>query len=159
GETSIPGYDQLVAVDDVGATLEERSRSYIDSNCAICHRPGAPSGRARWDGRYDTALASMGIIDAPVLADDPLGLASPRIVYSSSPDNSMLLQRMLTTGPARMPTIASHVVDPEATITINAWINTLTLPPGSPPPPPPPGGGGTATSAAEGPKAWGGCGL
>jgi uncharacterized repeat protein (TIGR03806 family) len=150
-ESSIPGYSKLAAVDDVNSTLEQRSRSYLDSNCGNCHRPGAPSGRAQWDGRYDTALASTGIIDAPVLADNPLGLANPRILASSDPANSMLLQRMLTTGGARMPTIASHVVDDEATITITAWINTLPASPGSGPP------AGPSSSSDSG-GGWG-CGL
>jgi hypothetical protein len=162
-ESAIAGYDQLVVVSDVNATLEERVRSYLDANCAQCHRPGAPEGRARWDARYDTALGSMGIIDAPVLADNVLNLANPRIIFPLDPPDSMLLQRMLTVNPAvRMPQIASHVVDQEATITITAWINTL---PASPNPGPGPGPGpgpaptGPPTSSASANKAWGNCGC
>ena len=79
-----------------------------------------------------------------------------------SAGNSMLLQRMLTTGTARMPQIASHVVDDEATVIITAWINTLPPSGGTTPPTPPPttGGGGTSAAAStEAPSAWGGCGL
>jgi len=159
-ESALGGYARLTPMDDANGTLEQRVRSYLDSNCGQCHRPGAPSGRARWDGRYDTALASTGIIDAPVLADNPLGLADPRIVYPMSPANSMLLQRMLTTGTARMPQIASHVVDGDATVIVTAWINTLPPSGNTPPPPPPTGGGGTASAAStDAPSAWGGCGL
>jgi uncharacterized repeat protein (TIGR03806 family) len=162
-ETAFAGYTKLSPMSDANATLEQRVRSYLDSNCGQCHRPGAPSGRAAWDGRYDTALASTGIIDGQVRADNLLGLADPRIVYPMSSSNSMLLQRMETTGAARMPQIASHVVDDEATVIVTAWINTLPPSGTTPPPTPPPTGGGggttTSTASAEGPKAWGGCGL
>jgi uncharacterized repeat protein (TIGR03806 family) len=164
-ESAIAGYDQLVVVSDVNATLEERVRSYLDANCAQCHRPGAPEGRARWDARYNTALGSMGIIDAPVLADNVLGLANPRIIFPLDPPDSMLLQRMLSVNPAvRMPQIASHVVDQEATITITAWINTLPASPNpgpgpGPGPGPAPGPGATTTASSGAPHAWGGCGL
>jgi len=45
-------YQHLVNVGDESASLEERSRSYIDANCSHCHRPG---GRAQqWiDARYN----------------------------------------------------------------------------------------------------------
>ena len=39
-EADIPGYNRLVAVADASATLENRVRSYLDSNCTQCHRPG-----------------------------------------------------------------------------------------------------------------------
>ena len=147
-EATIATYAKLNAVDDVAANLEQRSRSYFDSNCANCHRPGAPMGRAQWDGRYTTALGSTGIIEGTVYADNPLGLADPKIVAGADPANSMLLQRMMTTTNARMPQIASHVVDDEAVITITAWINTL------------PAGGSNPTPAPTASKSSsGGCGL
>ena len=106
-------------------------------------------GRAQWDGRYTTSLGSTGIVEGTVYADNPLGLADPKIVAGGDPANSMLLQRMMTTTNARMPQIASHVVDDEAVITITAWINTL--PTVGPNPTPPP----TASKSDSG----GGCGL
>ncbi len=156
-ETAIPGYSKLVAVNDINATLENAVRSYLDSNCGNCHRPQGGAGRAQWDGRYDTATAATGIVDGQVFAET-LGLAAPRIVAPADTANSVLLQRMLsTTAPIRMPALGSHVVDPEATLTVTAWINSLTPtttpPPTTPPPttPPPggtPGGGNPAPAAA-----------
>src|SRR5262249_40863820 len=39
-EKDIPSYPRLSAVGDPKATLETRVRSYLDANCAFCHRPG-----------------------------------------------------------------------------------------------------------------------
>ena len=39
-EADIRKYDRLVSVANTSATLEHRVRSYLDSNCAHCHRPG-----------------------------------------------------------------------------------------------------------------------
>ncbi|HLY12385.1 MAG TPA: PQQ-dependent sugar dehydrogenase, partial [Planctomycetota bacterium] len=134
-EGAIPTYSALVAVGDVNSTLENRVRSYLDSNCGHCHRPGGPSAPAGWDGRYDTALSATNIVNGPVNGSTQ-GLTNPKIVVPMDPTNSMMLYRMLSlTQGVRMPQIASHVVDVDATTTITAWINTLT----------PTGGGGGGT--------------
>jgi hypothetical protein len=140
-EAAIPGYDRLAAVDDAGVTLEHRVRSYLDSNCGNCHRPGSTSmGRSQWDGRFDTPLSSQGIVEGTVFADS-LGIPNPFVVASGDPARSVLLSRMARTDTYRMPALGSSVVDTEAVLTITAWINTLT-PPGGGGPTPPPGGGG-----------------
>ncbi len=51
----IAAFLRSVAVDDPSASLETRMRSYVDSNCAHCHRPEGV--RARMDARFSTALA------------------------------------------------------------------------------------------------------
>src|SRR5439155_446397 len=63
-ETDITNYDHLVRVTDVDATLEYRVRSYLDANCAHCHRPLVV--RANFDARFDTPLVDQNIVSGPV---------------------------------------------------------------------------------------------
>ena len=60
-EALIPTYDSLSDLSDTSATLEHRIRSYLDSNCAHCHRPGHI--QAFFDARFDTPLAQQGLIE------------------------------------------------------------------------------------------------
>jgi mono/diheme cytochrome c family protein len=55
-----PALSRMVAVDDTTATIESRVRSYLDANCAHCHRPGGEG--TKFDARFDTPLAQQNII-------------------------------------------------------------------------------------------------
>src|SRR6185436_12683422 len=104
-EASIPGYPKLSALGDTTATLQQRSRSYLDANCFGCHQPGGASP-SNWDARYDTPLASQGIVD--VLPVNTLGVAGAHVVTSGSTSQSVLFLRMNTVPPdsITMPPIA-----------------------------------------------------
>jgi hypothetical protein len=60
GGRKIPNLDKLAHHNHLTEPLEKRARSYIDTNCASCHRPGGV--QALWDARYDTPLAEQGIV-------------------------------------------------------------------------------------------------
>jgi uncharacterized repeat protein (TIGR03806 family) len=122
-EAVIPSFGHQVAITDAAAPPEARVRSYLDANCAHCHRPeGTP---ATWDARWDTPIEQQGIIDAPVRRED-LGLVGARIVAPQAADRSVLLTRMLSTaGPVQMPPLARNVVHAAAAEVVAAWIQSL----------------------------------
>jgi len=75
-ESAIAGYSALVNVNDTTSTLDNRFRSYIDSNCSNCHRPGGVNVQV--DARYDTPLSSQHIINAAVTTN--LGITGAKVV-------------------------------------------------------------------------------
>ncbi|HTQ50028.1 MAG TPA: PQQ-dependent sugar dehydrogenase [Candidatus Acidoferrales bacterium] len=130
-ESAIPRLAKLVAVTDQSASLELRTRSYLDANCAQCHRPGGVE--AFFDARFDTPLAKQAILNGPVA--NPLGIPGAKIVVPGSTAKSVLLHRISILGDLQMPPLARNRVDQPAVSTIAEWINSLSpiapsLPPG-----------------------------
>ncbi len=119
---AVAGLPRLAAIDEPGAPLEHRVRSYLDSNCAHCHRPGAV--RAHFDATYEAASSSAGLVDAEVA--NPLGVAGARVIVAGEPARSIAARRVASTDPAiRMPPLASNVVDERANSAIRDWITSL----------------------------------
>jgi hypothetical protein len=126
-ESAISGYAKLSSLTNLSASLEERSRSYLDANCAQCHRPGG-SGPG-FDGRYDTPLASQSIING-VLTKGDLGYDNARVVVPKDIWRSILYQRSASLDSTiKMPPLARNVVDTNAMSVVTDWINSL---PGTP---------------------------
>src|ERR1043166_3283176 len=50
-ENMISNYTKLVSITDTNTSVETRVRSYLDANCAQCHRPGGV--QANWDARLN----------------------------------------------------------------------------------------------------------
>lgn len=114
----------LYALDDDTATLEQRARSYLHSNCSGCHRPGT-SNRVNIDFRYATALADTNACGVDATLDD-LGVTGAQRIFPGNADASVALLRMETLNTDdRMPPIASLSIDNEATQVIRGWINGL----------------------------------
>jgi uncharacterized repeat protein (TIGR03806 family) len=120
-EAGIPAYSKLVSVTNSSASLEDRFRSYIDANCAHCHRPAGV--QAFFDARYDTPLASQGIING--LVQNFLGIESARVVKPGDTNGSILFQRVCSLGSIKMPPLARNVVDEDAVEVIAQWINSI----------------------------------
>lgn len=69
-------FPALANATDTTRSLEDRARSYLDANCAQCHRPKGTV--AYFDARYDTPLAQQNLIDGPVLIDERID--NPHII-------------------------------------------------------------------------------
>jgi uncharacterized repeat protein (TIGR03806 family) len=122
-EDGIPHYPHLAALDDARANVEERARSYIDANCAHCHRPGNTL-RATFDARYDTPLSDQVLVNAATVSDS-LSVVDPRVIAPRDPLRSMLLLRMKRSDNYRMPPLAMSVHDESALGLLQQWIESL----------------------------------
>jgi uncharacterized repeat protein (TIGR03806 family) len=120
-ELEIPFFAKLVNVTNTAAPLQLRVRSYLDANCAMCHRPGGAG--AFFDARFDTPLAKQNLINGPV--QNPLGILGAKVIVPGDTNKSILFRRVIITGQNQMPPLAKNVVDTNAVAAIGKWILSL----------------------------------
>ena len=120
-DKDIAGFVTLAKADDTSRSLEDRARSYLDANCAQCHRPGGTV--ANFDARYQTPLASQELIEGPVLINQ--GIDRPRVISPHDPWRSMIIRRTDTLDDTRMPPIARHTIDKGGVALLRQWILSL----------------------------------
>jgi putative heme-binding domain-containing protein len=114
---------RLTTPHDAGADLDERARSYLQVNCAHCHRFGG-GGTADLELRHGVPLErtktsevrpTQGTFDIP----------GAQILAPGDPYRSVLYYRMAKLGRGRMPHIGSEVVDERGLRLIHDWIRSL----------------------------------
>ncbi len=115
--------DKLFALDDSKATLQQRARSYLHTNCSNCHQPDGPTP-VNIDLRYTTTLADTHICNIAPSAGD-LGIANARLVATTEPARSVLLKRMQAVDNTQMPPLGRTLVDNAAVQIISDWIISL----------------------------------
>lgn len=113
---------QLYGLEDGAASMAQRARSYLHSNCASCHRPGGPISGI--DFRFSTPLSQTGICDVAPLYGN-YGLSNARLLVPGDASRSIVALRMGDTGSNRMPPLASQVVDEVGHDLIKQWIASL----------------------------------
>jgi uncharacterized repeat protein (TIGR03806 family) len=111
----------LAAADDETRSVQDRARSYLDANCAQCHRPGGTV--AYFDARYDTPLVKQELIDGPVLIDQ--GIDRPRVISPHDIWRSIVFMRVNTVDEIKMPPIARETIDQKGVALLRDWIMSL----------------------------------
>ena len=120
-EAQLPTFAVLAPAGDASRTLEDRARSYLDANCAQCHRPGGTV--ANFDARYDTPLADQALIDGPVLIDQ--GIEHARVISPHDIWRSIAYMRVNTLGDIKMPPLARETIDQAGVQLLHDWIDSL----------------------------------
>jgi uncharacterized repeat protein (TIGR03806 family) len=129
-DADLANFPKLAAADDLSRTLEDRARSYLDANCANCHRPNGTV--AYFDARYDTPLARQNLAGGRVLIDERIDGA--RVIAPNDIWRSILFMRANTTEPFKMPPLARNTIDGRGMKLLRKWIGSLPGPPVLPPP-------------------------
>jgi hypothetical protein len=117
----LPKFAALATPDDPSRNVEDRARSYLDANCAHCHRPGGTV--AYFDARYDTPLSRQNLIEGPVLIDE--GIDKARVIAPNDPWRSIALLRASTLEANKMPPLAHEVLDERGIGLLREWIGAL----------------------------------
>ncbi|GEM_PF-5859074 len=119
-------------LDDTGAGLEPRARSYLAANCSHCHgnaynnhavlsfeyfNPAQPFA-------YSADHNYQGYLDRPRDGD----AAYPRLMYAGRPDSSFILKRLLSRGTPekpdgnQMPPLGTYRVDSAGVNLLRDWL-------------------------------------
>lgn len=117
----IPWMLQSRNLAETSASLTDRVRSYLDSNCSQCHQPGGV--RTFFDARLTTPLENQGLIHGEL--ETNYGDDLNRVIRPGDPARSIMLLRMGDLASIKMPPIAKHIVDQPAIQLFTDWINSL----------------------------------
>src|SRR4030095_15737986 len=110
---------------DTSASLNNRARAYLHTNCSQCHRPSGPTP-STMDLRYTTALNATNACNAaPQAGDRGIG-ANARLIAPGSSANSVLVNRANRRDSNGMPPLASNEVDADGVALLTQWIDGLT---------------------------------
>lgn len=108
---------------DTDATLNDRARAYLHTNCAQCHRSGGPTP-STMDLRYTTPLMSTNACDAlPLLGE--IGIADARLVAPGDASRSLVVERASRRDVHGMPPIGSNELDSAGIALLSVWIDQL----------------------------------
>jgi uncharacterized repeat protein (TIGR03806 family) len=107
------------------ADVNKRARSFLESNCAPCHRPGGNTPTPI-DLQMDTPNDKTLIFQAPPGEGDVDG--ANVIIDAGKPENSVLLKRMMRTVSKQdqgMPPISHRQIDKKGVALIERWIRSI----------------------------------
>jgi uncharacterized repeat protein (TIGR03806 family) len=120
-ESRLASYPSLARSDDAARPLEDRARSYLDANCAQCHRPGGTV--AYFDARYDTPLEKQNLIAGQILIDE--GIDHPRPIAPRDIWRSLIYMRASAVDALKMPPLAHNERDAAGMRLLRQWIESM----------------------------------
>lgn len=110
-----------VAPEETQFTSEERSRAYLEVNCAYCHNAEG-SVPAQWDARTSLPLFETGLIHG--IAENGVTHPDDRLITPGNDNRSVIVHRTAArNGYTRMPPIGSNVIDQQGVQLLIDWIN------------------------------------
>ena len=118
---------RLVEPTDITATIHDRARSYLYTNCSQCHRQGGPTN-VSLDFDINTADSNMNICNAN--PTHQIGGATSILEPGNANNSSMYLRINCRNGDAgcsdgdQMPPLGSAYVDTVGVNLIGSWINS-----------------------------------
>ena len=113
----------LVSPEGTGP-LQNRVRSYLHSNCSMCHRPGGDA-QGDADMRINTDFSDMKLCDELPQIGSLWGFGpgdDQRLIRPGSTYESILYLRMSLVGFFRMPPLGSEEVDSAGLDAVGEWI-------------------------------------
>ena len=115
-----------VALEDTHHAAERRARSYLDANCAGCHRGEGPT-QSSMDLRFTTPRNNMNVCGVtPVFGD--LGIPGALILQPGNPGGSIIHARPSSSDPlVRMPPLATVIPHTEGMAVLAEWINSASV--------------------------------
>ena len=113
---------RLVDPHDESQSIQDRARSYLHANCAVCHHPGG-NAIVSFYLRRDMPFGELNTNKGTGIGT--FGMDHAKIIVPGDPYRSVLFYRMSKLGYARMPYIGSRVVDSFGVGLIEQWIREL----------------------------------
>jgi mono/diheme cytochrome c family protein len=113
-------YAAMPAATDASASLEARAKSYLDTNCSICHLPGGPTPVAM-DLRYSTAVAGMQLVGVA----NQGSVGGVRVAAGNHAGSLLWTRAASTAANVRMPPLGVQMVDEAGLQVLANWIDSL----------------------------------
>ncbi|MDG1896164.1 MAG: c-type cytochrome, partial [Fuerstiella sp.] len=108
---------------DANATLDDRARAYLHTNCAHCHRLHA-GGAVLSHMHFDLELDKTNMLNTRP-TQGTFGIHAAQVIAPGDPVRSVLLYRMAKLGSGRMPRIGSAEVDLAGVKLLRDWLGQL----------------------------------
>ncbi len=108
-----------------GPSAEDKTRSYLHSNCGSCHRPDG--NYSAIDLRFGVPLQMMKICNIDPNKGDQ-GVTGSKRLFPGDPTKSVMLLRMQAADKksGRMPQLATSVLDATGIRLVSDWITSIT---------------------------------
>ena len=105
------------------ASLDERARAYLHTNCAQCHRSGAGL-RPDLDLQWETAAGMQHLCNEDPVAGD-LGVSGAKLLVPGDASKSLIHRRAKRRDANGMPPLASNQIDSKGMQLLAKWINQM----------------------------------